>query len=365
MLGVNSQFQNVVFAMPKQSQSPEPDPDLIEIPEESAPDFGMEMAWMSVADSTRKQYQSALRHLDRWLEETGRELTDVTLSRYLLLRHNGQITIHRRYRKANGKYRLAKLRRKASPPTLKNVVLAARFRAIAMDQPIPTGRHVKNAMKKISAKGRGRGRGQAPGLRESQLEQLVSACDAAFSLWGLRDAAMFYAAFDGGLRVGEIAALQVQDVDFRPEGHARITIRSSKTDQAGVGAVQIVRSRTAKRIQRWMDVAGIDDGPLFRKVINGGVQPDGLRTNQIQLQIKKWAKKAGLPSPGRVRFHGLRRGLAMELTASGMPLQRVQRILRWKSASMCAHYVGTEDSERDGILQYLDKRPQLRSVKSA
>ena len=193
----------------------------------------------------------------------------------------------------------------------------------------------------------------------------MSACDAAISLWGVRDAALFCIGFDGGLRIGEIAALQVQDVNFRPEGHARITIRSSKTDQAGIGAVQIVRSRAAKRLERWMDVAGIAEGPLFRKVINGGIQPDGLRTNQIQLQIKKWAKKAGLPSPGRVRFHGLRRGLAMELTAAGTPLQRVQRILRWKSASMAAHYIGTEDSERDGILQWLDKTPQLRSVKSA
>ena len=54
----------------------------------------------------------------------------------------------------------------------------------------------------------------------------------------------------------------------------------------------------------------------------------------------------------------------MELTAAGMPMQRVQIILRWKSASMVAHYVGSEDCERDGILQWLDK-PQLRSVKSA
>ena len=174
VLGVNSQFQNVVFAMPKQSQSPEPDPDLIEIPEESAPDFGMEMAWMRLAPSTRRQYESALRHLDKWLEETGRELTDATLARYLLLRHNGRIEIHRRYRKADGTYRVVKQRRKASPPTIKNVCLAARFRCEALDQPIPTGRHVKNALKQISAKGRGRGQApRTPGSRTGEAGERV------------------------------------------------------------------------------------------------------------------------------------------------------------------------------------------------
>ncbi len=49
----------------------------------------------------------------------------------------------------------------------------------------------------------------------------------------MRDAAILAVASDALLRVGEVAALQVDDIAFEADGSGIVTIRSSKTDQEG------------------------------------------------------------------------------------------------------------------------------------
>ena len=268
MVGVNSQFQTFVFKMPRTKTS-KPEPDLIEIPEESGQDFGVGdgLAGRCVFDQTPVRKRPAPLGSVAGGDGPG-TLGPVSVS---LSFAEAQRPGHDPSEIPQGQREV--LCRQAAPQGIpadaQERVPRRPLQVRSIGRAYPGRRHVKNALKKICAKGRGRGRGQAPALREAELEKLVSACDAAFSLWGLRDSALFSVAFDAGLRIGEAAALQVQDIDFRPEGHARVTIRSSKTDQTGHGATQIVRSHTAKRLERWLDVAGITDGPLFRKIING------------------------------------------------------------------------------------------------
>ena len=56
---------------------------------------------------------------------------------------------------------------------------------------------------------------------------------------GLRDAALLAVMSDGLLRVSEAAALEAADLEV--EGANTLTIRRSKTDQEGAGAVQYIR----------------------------------------------------------------------------------------------------------------------------
>ena len=73
---------------------------------------------------------------------------------------------------------------------------------------------------------------------------------------------MFYC----GLRSGEAVALEVEDFTFFRDGSATVKIRRSKTDQGGVGAVVALAPDGARRVVAWLEVSGIQSGPVFRGV---------------------------------------------------------------------------------------------------
>ena len=90
-------------------------------------------------------------------------------------------------------------------------------------------------------------------------------------LRGLRDAALIGVGSDGLLRISEIAALQVEDVEQTEDGSGRLTVRSSKTDQEGAGEVLYLGESTVRRITAWADAAGITSGALFVRVRKNGL----------------------------------------------------------------------------------------------
>ena len=74
---------------------------------------------------------------------------------------------------------------------------------------------------------------------------------------GLRDAAIVAMASDALLRVSEVAALDVPDVDL---AEPTVLIRRSKTDQEGKGTVQYLGKRTTERIQAWLLNSRLTEG---------------------------------------------------------------------------------------------------------
>ena len=72
-------------------------------------------------------------------------------------------------------------------------------------------------------------------------------------------------------RFSEVAALDCADLATETDGSGRLTIRHSKTDQKGEGAVQFIGSPTVRRVQAWLDAAGHRAGPMFRRVRRGSV----------------------------------------------------------------------------------------------
>ena len=72
----------------------------------------------------------------------------------------------------------------------------------------------------------------------------------------------------GLLRISEASALQVSDVEATADGGA-VTIRASKTDQMGDGAVRFLGAPTVAAVQRYLEAAGITDGPLFKADTQG------------------------------------------------------------------------------------------------
>ncbi len=96
------------------------------------------------------------------------------------------------------------------------------------------------------------------------LQMLLSVCGG--DLQGLRDGALLCVAFETGLRVSELAAIRIEQVDPQADGRGILAIGKTKTDQEGQGRYAWLSADTMRRIGAWITAAGLESGPLFRRV---------------------------------------------------------------------------------------------------
>lgn len=84
---------------------------------------------------------------------------------------------------------------------------------------------------------------------------------------GLRNRALLSTAYDTGLRASELVAIQVADMLEAIDPEARLlAIGRHKGDQDGEGATAYLSPRSVRAIDTWLKIAGITDGPIFRRV---------------------------------------------------------------------------------------------------
>ena len=135
-----------------------------------------------------------------------------------------------------------------------------------------------------------------------------------------RDRALLLYGFATALRGSELVRLQVADIEAREKGDV-VTIGYSKGDQTGEGqtvaALAVPGSPycpvTALRV--WLQAAGIEGGPLFRRISAGGTAGDSALSDKTVVRlIKRTAEAAGLDEK-RYSGHSLRRGF---LTSAAM-----------------------------------------------
>lgn len=93
-------------------------------------------------------------------------------------------------------------------------------------------------------------------------------------------------------------------------------VRASKTDQQGDGTVRFLGKPTVAAVKRYTEAAGIEDGPLFRRIRKGDqVTAAALGADSIRAIVRKRAADVdGIA--GRIGGHSLRVGSARELARS-------------------------------------------------
>jgi site-specific recombinase XerD len=158
-------------------------------------------------------------------------------------------------------------------------------------------------------------------LLTPQIKLLLAHCPS--NSLGSRDAALFLAGYAGAFRRSELAAIQVSDLKFTEDG-VIVILRRSKTDQEGAGREVGLPwgsnpdTCPVRCLRRWIDEAGIADGPVFRGVDrHGRVSRSGLNKDSIGTIIKRAALRAGLraePFAG----HSLRAGHATQASMNGV-----------------------------------------------
>jgi len=151
------------------------------------------------------------------------------------------------------------------------------------------------------------------------------------TLLGKRNRAIFETMYSGGMRVSELAGLNIMNVDL-DKGTARVFGKGSKErivplGRSAITAIRIYRKRLTARTGIGMTV----DGPLFLNNRN-----QRLTTRSIDRILKKIAADCGLTIP--VSPHALRHTFATHMLDAGADLRVVQELLGHKSLSTTQRY---------------------------
>jgi integrase/recombinase XerC len=134
---------------------------------------------------------------------------------------------------------------------------------------------------------------------------------------GLRDHAMLELFYSSGLRLAELVALDLGDVDFA-ERMVRVTGKGAKTRVIPVG------SKAISALQAWLLVRprqlAAGETALFTS--RSGKR---LGHRAVQQRIKQWARRKGIP--GDLHPHTLRHSFASHVLESSGDLRAVQELL--------------------------------------
>ena len=178
---------------------------------------------------------------------------------------------------------------------------------------------------------------QARGMSRAQLRDVLAV--QPDTPWGIRDSAILALGFEMLARRSELVALRDDDLDWRPDGTLRVTIRRSKTDQAGLGRYVFTSRETARVVRRWIDWRGSDFEFLFCPIYQGQAVCRDLNSVTVRRAIRKGAARAGLEFSGEIRGHSLRVGAAQELLCAGHDTVAIMRAGGWKSVATLARYL--------------------------
>lgn len=167
-------------------------------------------------------------------------------------------------------------------------------------------------------------------LTVAQIEQMLelplkTPKDKQAPVWAAeRDAAILELFYSTGMRLSELAALDVGDIDTISEC-VRVFGKGRKERLCPVG------SHALAAMQRYRVKAGVHEGALFRSKLGTRIT-----TLAIGNVVEKYWKKSGLPI--HVTPHKLRHSFATHLLNNGADLRAVQSLLGHASLSTTQIY---------------------------
>lgn len=142
-------------------------------------------------------------------------------------------------------------------------------------------------------------------LTPDQVDRMGEQALASRTLIGLRDTLVICLSWECMLRAKELVALDVADPKVKRK-RVRLVVRT-KRDPEGDPDVPDASRVTAELVRTWLEVAGIDQGALFRGVSKSGRVLDArLSTRALSVIVKRWATAAGIE--GRVAHGSFRAG---------------------------------------------------------
>jgi site-specific recombinase XerD len=202
-----------------------------------------------------------------------------------------------------------------------------------------------------------RTKGAAPARKSAVTLDVLRAmllCIEGEDVAALRDRAIVLLGFAAALRRSEIAALDVADLRFDERG-LLVAIRRSKTDQEAEGqivAVPFVANRAlcaASAVRRYLDAAGITEGPLFQSLtFQRRLTGRRISGQDVANLVRRLADRARVE--GDFSGHSLRAGFATSAAHAKVSLEAIARTTRHKSLAVLMSYVRPAQAFDDAAL---------------
>jgi len=165
------------------------------------------------------------------------------------------------------------------------------------------------------------------GVKNDQVTAVLAGCDRDSAL-GRRDYAIILLISRLGLRAGEVAAMQIADVDWRGGG---LTVRG-KGNRLDVMPLPVdVGQAMADYVQYARPLTPASGFVFVRAVAPFG----GMRTNTITAVVHRACRRAGIAAFGP---HRLRHAVACALLADGASLEEIGQLLRHADQTTTAVY---------------------------
>ena len=164
------------------------------------------------------------------------------------------------------------------------------------------------------------------GLEPAVVARLLASCDRRRTV-GRRDYAILLLLGRLGLRAGEVAALRLDDLDWR-RGEILVRGKGGRSDRLPL-PVDVGRALASYLRRRRSLVAS---RAVFLKVL----APAGaLDSPAVKGVVSEACRRAGVP---RVGAHRLRHTAATEMLRSGAPLEEISQVLRHRQLKTTAIY---------------------------
>ena len=218
------------------------------------------------------------------------------------------------------------------------------------------GPSLKSALRlAVRASTRPRQRKSKKAVTGDVLAKLLQACAGERPV-DLRDRALLLTAFaSGGRRRSEVAVLRVEDVTDEdpvladpadpaspPLPCLSIRVGRTKTTTSDDDERVVLIGRPVVALRRWLEVADIKNGPVFRRIDQwGNIDRRALTPQSVNLILKGRCKQAGL-DPTLFSAHGLRSGYLTEAANRGIPLPEAMQQSLHKSVTQAARYYDAE-----------------------
>jgi len=117
-------------------------------------------------------------------------------------------------------------------------------------------------------------------------------CDLDRTSAGLRDALLIRLGYQGGLRLSEMVALAIEDLNFRMETNTvSLRVRGSK----GVKSRSVqIGNEALITVEDWLGALDSQEGPLLRPIRRGKVEDKRLKGADVRLLCERRAEQAGV-----------------------------------------------------------------------
>lgn len=256
------------------------------------------------SEHTVKSYQRDLKHLSRYC-------TDKPITRWADLKHT-DIRAHIASRHRKGLSSKSLQRELSAIRSFYNYLLKKGLADANPAQHIQAPKQARKLPKTLDVD-------QLSGLLEAGTSSLLE----------IRDLAMFELFYSSGLRLSELSALDLTDLDL-PD--STLTVRIGK---GGKSRVLPVGSKAVTAIENWLQQRAVKI-PAIEPALFVSTRGTRLGQRNIELRLERWCKAKGIAE--HIHPHMLRHSFASHLLESSHDLRAVQELLGHSNISTTQIY---------------------------